>query len=61
MSHPDSLSPIELLQNRKRSIDQYIERLTRNGDTGSDFKKFYEAKSNEFKRAIEALFVKDGE
>lgn len=54
-NHPDNLTPVQCLQNRLNIIDRYIARLTKSGDTGSDFKKFYENKSNQFKAAIETL------
>lgn len=53
--HPDSNSPLEILQDRLKQIDHYIWRLEKSGNTGTDFLNFYKCKSMEFQNAIKKL------
>lgn len=53
--HPDSVTPMEILEDRLKNIDHYIYQLEKSGNTGTDFLVFYKNKSLEFQEAIKKL------
>lgn len=50
-NHPDNISPVQVLKNRKLQIDKYIQRMTKNGVCG-EFFNYYVSQSDSFNYAI---------